>query len=110
MKIIVKKYILLFLAIHFISCGLLTREVAKLPFLFTHYYEHKEINKNLNFIDFLKIHYVSNLKVDPQLPFHIEQYSFFSQFLFFVKNIFPIALHTIYENIERVEWFNINVL
>ncbi|MGL6022811.1 MAG: hypothetical protein ACRC0A_06890, partial [Chitinophagaceae bacterium] len=46
----------------------------------------------------------------PQLPFHIEQYSFFSQFLFFVKNIFPIALHTIYENIERVEWFNINVL
>lgn len=106
----IKKFIILFFAIHFLSNGLLTKELAKVPFLFTHYYEHKEINRNLSFVDFLKMHYISNLKTDPQLPFQPEKHSLVSHFLFFAKQTLPIFIKNIYQPVEKNKPYNINIL
>lgn len=39
-------------------------EFLKLPLLVEHYIEHKDLNKNLGFIDFMAIHYFSKTVID----------------------------------------------
>jgi len=50
-------------------------QLLKLPVVFEHYYEHKQINKDISFLDFLDMHYMhgsplsSDYAEDMQLPF-----------------------------------------
>ena len=64
----------MWLVIYLLSATAFT-ELLRLPVLVTHYYHHKEINRNIGIILFLKQHYSSaknnnnNSKEDNQLPF-----------------------------------------
>ncbi len=50
-------------------------QLLKLPIVFQHYYEHKQWNKDISFIDFLDMHYMhgnppfSDYDEDMKLPF-----------------------------------------
>lgn len=50
-------------------------QLLKLPVIFEHYYEHKQLNKAISFLDFLDMHYMhgsplsSDYAEDMQLPF-----------------------------------------
>ncbi len=50
-------------------------QLLKLPVVFEHYYEHKQLNKDISFLDFLDMHYMhgsplsSDYAEDMQLPF-----------------------------------------
>jgi hypothetical protein len=69
-----------FTVILFLTAVLFTatplQQLFKLPVLVQHYYEHKQIDKNISIIAFLKLHYVeeeegadADDKRDQQLPF-----------------------------------------
>ncbi len=50
-------------------------QLLKLPVFFEHYYEHKQLNKDISFLDFVDMHYMhgsplsSDYAQDMQLPF-----------------------------------------
>nr|WP_294793134.1 hypothetical protein [uncultured Mucilaginibacter sp.] len=50
-------------------------QLLKLPVVFEHYYEHKQLNGDISFLDFLDMHYMhgsplsSDYAEDMQLPF-----------------------------------------
>jgi hypothetical protein len=54
-------------------------QLLKIPILVQHYFKHKEQNKHINLIDFLKEHYPEKIVVDDdfaqdmQLPFKTQQ-------------------------------------
>lgn len=56
------------LSISFLLLYLLTTfncfELLKLPILIEHYKEHKNLNKDIDFIDFMSIHYFSRTIID----------------------------------------------
>lgn len=68
-----------FLSIFFLSIYLFSyteaRELLKLPIVFQHFQEHKILNPDLSFLDFLDIHYMHGSSQDDdygrdmQLPF-----------------------------------------
>src|SRR6476660_9653 len=67
------------LAIFMMSIYLLSTsecyQALKLPFVFTHFFEHRALNKNMSFLDFLDLHYFkghakdNDYSKDQQLPF-----------------------------------------
>lgn len=69
-----------FTVLFFLTAVLFTatplQQLFKLPVLVQHYYEHKQIDKNISIIAFLKLHYLeeeegsdTDDKRDQQLPF-----------------------------------------
>jgi hypothetical protein len=71
----VKKAMSIILLSLYLLCGTEFRELGKLGAFVTHYFEHKENNKDLTLIEFIEIHYSqSNSKYndydkDMKLPF-----------------------------------------
>ncbi|HEY0668126.1 MAG TPA: hypothetical protein VGD22_08140 [Sphingobacteriaceae bacterium] len=70
-------------AILFITIHLFTNEVyqlIKLPVLFDHYEEHKILNPNISFLNYLTLHYVKDSSKDfdherdMQLPFKMSDH------------------------------------
>ncbi|MCA0431214.1 MAG: hypothetical protein LCH32_12010 [Bacteroidetes bacterium] len=67
-----KKIIVIFLLLQIISNNAFAEELIKLPSLFQHYNHHKiSHNKDLTFINFLKIHY-SDINADTHNTSHDE--------------------------------------
>ncbi len=69
-----RKLIAIFFVSIFLSSSTQFIEVLKLPLLIEHYFEHKAENKNITFIDFIKLHYAENTHYashhkDKELPF-----------------------------------------
>lgn len=54
-------------------------EVLRLPILFEHYAEHKKLTNDLSFLDFLELHYKTDVNHDDrdrELPFKMPGHSF----------------------------------
>lgn len=74
-------------------------EVLRLPFLIQHYTEHKGKVADLSFIEFLTMHYETDVAHDDQdmsLPFKHCDRSCFAQFL-----VLPVQKIVLSENTEK---------
>lgn len=75
-----KKVIQLFmLSLYLLSCTEL-QELTKIPVLFQHYFEHKQLDQNITFIGYIKHHYEeaphndNDEQRDNQLPFKTHDF------------------------------------
>jgi len=79
-----KSIAILFISLYVLSATELN-QFFKLPILFEHFSEHKTENKNITFLQFLKIHYQGNHapdsddSQDKKLPFKSQGNSFSTQ-------------------------------
>jgi hypothetical protein len=79
----------LFLAIYLLSSTQL-KELLKLPLLVEHFMEHKELNAQMSFIDFLCVHYAegnvkdADYEKDMRLPFKSAENSLSSYLSFYL--------------------------
>lgn len=69
-----RKYFIIVILVSYLSSSTQLIEVLKLPFLIEHYFEHKAENKNLTFLQYLKLHYAETKHYaqdhkEKQLPF-----------------------------------------
>jgi len=82
-------------------------QVFKLPNLVEHYFEHHRIDRNLNFFDFLAMHYGGNDGTraddfkDSQLPCHNLQHNTLSVVCFKIEQDVPtLEIVTLYNTRE----------
>ncbi len=92
------------------------RELAKLGSFITHYYEHKEQNKELSLVNFIEIHYINSpikdndFDKDMKLPFKTHNCSshaapeitFFNTFNYYIQEpiFFFKASNNFYNNLS----------
>jgi hypothetical protein len=56
----VKRFLIVLLSFHLATGGILFAELAKLPFLSQHFQDHRKQNPQIDFAQFLWMHYVVN--------------------------------------------------
>ncbi len=73
---LLKKYIAISLITAYLFCTTELHQLLKLPVLIEHFSEHKELNPNISFFDFLSMHYAAtedhdgdSNSTDEELPF-----------------------------------------
>ena len=61
-----KKYTVILILTAYLFSTTELHQLLKLPIVFEHYYEHKQLNQDISFLDFLDMHYMhgSPLSVD----------------------------------------------
>lgn len=69
-----RKAIVISLLFALVSIQTPLHEIFKVPILVTHFFEHKEQNKDMSLMDFFKLHYAENIidadhDKDMKLPF-----------------------------------------
>ncbi len=103
------------IAILFISLFVLSNtelnQFFKLPVLFEHFSEHKTENKNITFLQFLKIHYQGNhapdsddLK-DKRLPFKSQGNSFSTQIFAVLPAFSEIEISLFSDNKKSIAFY-----
>ncbi len=101
------------IAIFFLSLYLFStteaNQLLKMPLIFEHFKEHKALNKDLSFIQFLDIHYMhqcpkgkDNSK-DMQLPFKTVSHSIFSISSAIVPTTAKIKWFIQLDNIQKIK-------
>ena len=102
-----KTIAILFISLYVFSATELN-QFFKLPILFEHFSEHKSENKNITFLQFLKIHYQGNhapdsddLK-DKRLPFKSHGNSFSTQIFAVLPAFSEIEIPVFSDNTKSV--------